>query len=437
MANEPNPIERRRLRLRDQWLAFERDHEARLLHWVFEPGDERMFEAFLEVEAHEDSDNDDLFIQLDAPFLGDGHGHALATKLGAFYDLLRDDLIEDGLVDASWKPPKPADDDPHGCQTLAATIASFRAHHQPLFRHVVLVLSPTRVASAAGWAAWITEMLAHVDAPQTRLIAVDDAQHPLLAGVAEESARWVRTVRAELDMPGAVEEISEQAGRLDQPDGAYRHAFVELGHAVGRSDMAAAQAHGDRALAIALEQGWTHLVVAVHFALGAGWLSQRDPTRAIETYEAAERACIEGDKTDPHGVLPGLRIKVRMAKGAALVTAGSYEAAATVYEDTAVLAHDAGDVLMTLESHRMAGYAHERAGAFEASWNANTRALAVSEQVNEEDRQRSTLPFIGEAMLRLAQHDVIEADGSTVDTRMRTLAGAGWRERATLEGLDS
>ncbi|MCA9710958.1 MAG: hypothetical protein KDK70_34270, partial [Myxococcales bacterium] len=186
---EPNPIERRLGWLRAQYGAFIADDQARLLHWVLAEDERRMMDAFLRVEAIS-GETGDLLLLLDTPF-GDParYGMELVAELCELYDALRESLSEAGLADTDWRPPppRPAASRPAGLGGGAAppdvdylrqAAASFHAHHQPLLRHLSLVLQPARVADPAALTAWLGAAVQAFDDPALRLVLVDRAAYP-------------------------------------------------------------------------------------------------------------------------------------------------------------------------------------------------------------------------------------------------------------------
>src|SRR6185437_2274390 len=85
---EKNAIERRIDRLRAQWEAFAALPDARLLLWLAGDGEERMIEAFVEVESDDRAGElPHLFLRLDVPFADPGaFGFALRDTIVAQYE---------------------------------------------------------------------------------------------------------------------------------------------------------------------------------------------------------------------------------------------------------------------------------------------------------------------------------------------------------------
>lgn len=423
------PIVERLERLRTQWATFAEDASARLLCWHIRPGDERMVETFFDAESHETSEALDLFVRLDVPFNGvRGHGQRLVRALDGFYRELEDELAEAG-VDTSWTPPDPPVDDAEGAAVLAATGLSFWKHHQPLFRRLALVLQPTRIASESAWTEWLEQVVTHLATEHVRIVTVDASETALLVDVAERRPDAVHVVDPDLRMGAAMEEVSEAAGGLDTPPGQFRHLYVQLSNALAENDMARAESLGEKALAIARQERWYHLGAAVHFAIGAGWLTAQDVPRSVRRYEKAEQAAIDMMEAEEEGGR-SLRVKVRLAAGGVFLAAKAYDRAAELYAETAPMAEADDDPLMTMECWRMAAYAYECAKDWDAAWDAGQKALDVGEAMDAEQRAHSTLPFVGEGLLRVTDTYRYAPHAGRVKHRMQELLGPDWREQA-------
>ncbi|MCY1016434.1 hypothetical protein [Pyxidicoccus sp. MSG2] len=419
------PILKRLERLRAQWREFAEDPEARLLHWVLAHGEWQMLETFFQVEDHESGTTPDLFLRLTPGFEEPSrYGLALAESLSVQYAAVRDELAAAG-ADASWRAPRPARD-ADAVDVFHETAASFHAHHQPLFRHLVLVLLPEGDVPAQAWGLWVERAVERAREPHVRLVCIDSREDPRLAELASRQARRVRTRVADLGMGAALEEVSAAAGRLDTPHGRYRHLFVQLGRAIEARDLGRAEQLAAQAAAVAHQQQWGHLLVASWFALGAGYLAVGRPVEAIRTYRQAEAAALEAQSRGEPTAL-ALRLKVRLALGAGLVAAASYGRGAAVYEETVPLAEQLQDTRMLLECWRMAAYCHELSRVHDASWRCGVEGLKVGQRMDEETRRSSTLGYLGEGMLRLTRTWQYREHAQPLLQQLEKLLGPRWR----------
>lgn len=418
------PVLRRLERLRSQWRAFAEDPEARLLRWVLARDDWSMVEAFFRVEDEASGPECDLFLRLTAPFEDPRHhGSVLLKEFEHQYAAIRPALDEAG-ADTSWQaPPAARADDVYA---LLEAAASFHEHHQPLFRHLVLVLLPESISCTRQWAQWVERAVRSASHPNVRWVCFDYQEPSVLGPLARAQGRRVRTQVAGLDMGAAVEEVSEAAGRLETPQGCFRHLFVQMGRALESSDLERARQLASKAVAIARQEGWAHLQVVTHIALGSGYLSAGEALAALREYHRAELAAEQSQaRGEPQGTR--LRLQARLSMGAALVATAAHEQAAALYEQTAPLAEQLEDRRMELECWRMAAWSHEQCKAWEPSWSCGMRALGVAQRMDEETRRTSTLGYVGEGLLRLTRTWKYWGRGPAIEEQLERLLGQEWR----------
>jgi hypothetical protein len=122
-------------------------------------------------------------------------------------------------------------------------------------------------------------------------------------------------------------------------------------------------------------------------------------------------------------------LQSKLAEGAALVSDEQHAKAAEVYEAAAALAEQQQDHLMTMDSWRMAAYCHESDGQIELSWRCGHAALDASEHLDAAARSTSTLPFVGQGLLRLVPKNKSEL-ANAIRERLHQLAGSNWEASA-------
>jgi hypothetical protein len=422
MAAPKNAIARRLDRLHDQWNEFASDEEARVLRWMIRADELRVIEVFIQTEQDDSAGEiPDLFITLTDPFEDVvSYGETLRASLLAQYEEARPELREDG-IDDDWSPPPP-----EGRHTLTAfidTCASLRDRYADVTERLAVFLMPAAVKDNAEWQRWLGAVSQRLPR-EVRVAVVDSVESPVLAGLAEANPARVRTIEAGLDMAAATMELA-RGGGVATPDGQFRVQFAALAQALEKGDLAAARSRADAAGAIAQTNGWGQLVAAVHLAFAGGLLSAGEWSEALSRYFSADAA---GAQLEAQGDNMGskLRLNAHLGRAATIFAAQDYAKAAAAYEDATRVATTAGDPLMLMESWRMAAHCHEQAGDALAAWECGLNALDASETMSPDSRRHSTLPFVGEGLLRVA--GAASGDARTVDQRLTELVGTpDWR----------
>jgi hypothetical protein len=418
-----NAIARRLDRLHDQWVEFSLLPDARLLRWLRRPDEYRMVEAFLQKESDDAAGElPDLFLRFAEPFDDvNGYGNALLQSLEQQYSVAREELAADGIA-AEWKPaPLPAGT--HSLSAFLAAAHSLQAHYADDLDQLVLVLTPASISDEGQWQRWLLAAARGLQ-PTVRMILLDDADSPTLNPLVEQAGPLVHTANAGLGMPDAMLELAKAAGTTT-PGGQFRVQFAALGQALGKGDHAGADQAGASAIAIAQENGWTHLVAAVHFALASGLLGAGKAREAVARYREVDAA---GAKLEQAGDVVGtkLRLQAAFAAGAAFVSESAWPEGVQAYQAAVPLASAAGEPLMVVDAWRMAGYCHEQARDVAGAWDAGLKALQAGDAIPADQRAHSMLPFAGQGLLRIAGGSPTHV--SVVEQRMAALMGtAAWQ----------
>ncbi len=422
MAERRNAIARRLDRLNDQWNEFASNDGARLLRWLARDDELRVIEAFIQTEQDDRAGEiPDLFLTFVEPFHDVvSYGQTLRDSLVTQYADAKAELRAAGIPD-TWSPPSP--DGRHSLTAFIEACISLRGTYDDVIEKLAVVLTPERVSDKGEWQRWLSALVGRLPA-EIRVAVVDSVDAPALATLAEQHPGRVVTTVADLDMTGAIAELSRTGG-VAKPDGRFRVQFTALSQALEKGDLAAARTRANAAIEIARTNGWTHLVAAAHMALSAGFLSAGQWADAISGYGEADQAAAAFESQD-QTVGRKIRLQVALGRGAVLFASQEFAQGADAYEAAAALATSAGDDLMRLESWRMASYCREQAGDMPRAWESGVRALDAAEALPPENRAQSTLPFVGEGLLRVAERGA--GDPQFVEHRLTQLLGTSqWR----------
>jgi hypothetical protein len=419
-----NPIAERVDRLHNQWTVFAKNRDARILRWLLDSDEVAVFDAWLAKESHPDAaETPDLFLELDTAFaLPSQHGLALREALRTSYERDKAALEQAGVA-ATWQCP-PYRQGTHDVAAWLEALESLRAAHGHDIEIVAVSLRPGAVSDPESYALWL-QRLAQAAPAHFRFIVVEMRAANTFATLARIEPKRVVSESANLDMPSALEQISADAGNLDTPGGQFRHLYVQMGGAAKRGDAATADALGASAVAIAEDQGWPHLAGVIHFFMGSLLLQLG---RNVDAYHRFVAADASGQKTEQGGEPTGKKIRLqgRLAAGTALFQEKAYPQAAQVYQETAPIAEAAEDKRAQLDCWRLASYCYELAGDRGRAWSAGAQGLQLAGALDEETRRTSTLPYLGEGMLRLTSDERL-GDSPSIERQMAALLGPDWR----------
>ena len=423
MSAQPNAIERRLDKLDALWNEFAEHPDFRLGRWLIGADERRMLDAFIEVQTDESGSLPDLFIRFEEPFAEQSrHGVVLAESLKVKYEEIREGIAKEGLP-SDWRSPA-VDSKLSDAANFAKCLTSLHAHYEEWLRHVVAVLMPDRFARGTNWPLWLQQLLKAGLPSGARIMVLDDASSPVLEELAKAEAKLVKTIEPKLDMPTAYLELAKGTGK-GGPGVSFRLNFVALTQTAATGDVAKAKQLAATAMTTAQQQGWPQLQAVVQMTLASVLVGAKKSAEAIACYRNAA-AAVAAKPNDP--ATPKILLQSKLSEGGVLFSDGKHAEAAKVYEESAAMAEQQQNYLMAMESWRMAGHCHEAGKQLEAGWRCGNKALDAASKMEPDLRASSTLPFVGQLMLRLAKGADPEYD-QQVRTRMKQLAGADWEKK--------
>lgn len=430
------PIIRRLDKLKEQYREFIADPAARVLLWRFAEDETRMLEALVQQNAIT-AESGDAILDVPCAFeLRFEYGIIVIHDLDEVLDEVNKSLGDSGPPQPVWIPPQPpgslerrsgapAPDQ----QYMVKALHSLYEHMQPQAKHLTLVIEPREISDDAAWFAWLDDLIPLLDDEKVRYVLPHDGSVAPLLALGQRYRGRVMSLDANLDMPGAFEEIAAKTPDANLPSGQFRSHFVKLGNAVGKKDLAGARMQAPPALAIAQSQNWPHLEFAVFQALATGELGLGDSNAAMLSFtkagDAASRT-VAGGAEWAHALV----LQSRLGMGAVAVTMGAWQLGARLYGVEALpSAAKAQDKLAQLDCLRMAAYCEERGGQYDAAWEHLKQAMGIGRELAQPEREASTLAFVGDAMLRICQTERYNSERYGVEQQMVSLLGPNWRER--------
>lgn len=421
-STRKNAIEKRIDELTDIWNEFAQEPEAKVLRWLIAPDEARMIDLFLEMQNEEISDIPDLFIRFEEPFENPTqYGFVLRESLCAQYEEIREGISQEGILE-NWTcpPPQPGD-----IPTLINCCKSFREYYDALMEFMVVVLTPSKVMDVSEWEQWLMNLVSADLPPTLKVMVVDSLDSPALERLAETAGDRLKSVAPALNMPGAMEELVRDVPG-HSPGHTFRRLFVALTNAAGAGDLKKSQKVADSALAIATKEKWPQMQIVIHMALAGTFIGAGKFEDALANYQQAEQVAVSAEKEgDPAAAT--LIVKAKMAQASALIGQSRYADAAAIYESAAALAENQQDHFMSLENWRMSAYCRETADQLDDSWKSGQMAIQATEKMDEETRMNSTVAYVGQGLLRVAEKRNDNKGAQTVEQRMVELIGPDWQ----------
>lgn len=430
MAFSPkhNPITVRIEQLRSCYDEFLVREDVRLFRWLVEPDEVDMIQAFVQVENAEEAQTDDLFLEFRTPFTrADSFGEGLAAELEEAWAYYREALFpkQQHMMLASVNG---ADDAAHP-RYLLSRLETFSRKFPHFEGLVVAFLAPDDIASPKKLEQWLVQALESGIPANLRLMIVDLVNSPDFEQLAAAFPQTVHTIRPNLDMPEAMRQMAG-SGDPKNPGVQYRKLFMELSQHAAKGNLEEMNRVGESAVSIALREGWPQMEVLAYFAMASGYLRKKRTEQALGVFDKAKQTAQNAwNAGDPLGA--NLLIQALIGKGTVLFEKKEYETAAVLYREAVVPAAAANDALSLVEAWRMAGASHEMNKAWREAWDCNQNALEAGEQLDENLRPHTTLPYVGQALLRISPQLGYHEKEEAVRHKMTALCGEKWEQTLT------
>lgn len=421
--HEQNVITQRLDILNARYEEFRENPDAKICLWLIQHDEMPMIESFFNLENTEHGNFPDLFLRFESAFeKADSYQRTLTNELFDFLQQEKQALENDGM-DSSFLANLPAR------QADFFPLLSAFANAVPDLQDgsVVAWLSPEYVADYPAWEEWLAETLERGCPPKVRLmLACTEAEHTF-SRLRSTFPKAFVTLVPKLDMPAAMRQLAASGDRND-PGTQYRIHFVEMGQAASSGNFEKMQSEGLKAVNVAQQQqGWEHLEVAAYVAMGNAML--REKSRHSECLQFFEKACQSADRAVKAGNPVGTVVlcQAMFAKGVAYLNVKDFEQAAQIYESIVPVSNEVKNgAFQTMEAWRMAGYCHEKDSRAQIAWDCNLAALDAAENLDEQIRTNSTLPYVGQALIRLSEALGKHQQLPQIRQKMEKWVGPNW-----------
>jgi hypothetical protein len=418
-----NPITQRIDAMVHLWERFREQPEARVCRWVIAPDEKQMVDAFLETSYLEQNPLPDLFLPFYTPFTDSAdYARGLMEELRA--NLENDQkALEEAGIQISWRPAQQKEEEEADAAWFLRNLNRLAEQYPlPEEGYLVAVLLPPVAEKPYG--KWLLKAVRAGIPARLRLLVLDQASAETLAVFAAKSPLQVHSTTLDLDMPTAMRQLASVGNPAD-PGVKFRKAFLNLAQAASAKDLAAVQRLEVLPLAIAREQGWAPMEIAVHGLVASAYIGLNQLPEAVGRYDLglqlAQKAYATGDKS-----ALTLAVQALSCKGSVHLSQKAYEDAANAFAAAAPLAQEAGDFFQVMEAKRMHGYCLEKSGELAAAFEVEEEGLMAAAKVEESIRQNSTLPYLGQSLLELAYRLGYKDQYAEIEEKMTTLAGPDW-----------
>lgn len=419
-----NAIQKEIAKLTECWQTFTSGDQA-ILHWLVKPANVPLANTFIKIKEQFDADNGEWFIQLTTEF------RDMQSFAGDLAEELNE-LMEEGLQEADgdtplndWKKPDLRKTQ-SGFHALFLSCEAIFAVFGKDIELLTLVISPTAVRKSqeyAHWWEWACKIRRDYQEwnPKLKFLVLDNAEKPFLSQIMAQNSDVAASQTPPLDFNKAARAVAEQAN--DGSDtGQFRLHLLDMNNAIGEQDKSKLEKSSVAALAIAEKNQWLDMWATALMTRGGGWLNFKTFDLAAKDYRQAQQVAAQGMEKKTPGC-DKLLMQAMLFEGTAYFMASYLEHAARAYQNAAKKAEELQDSWICLEAWRMASLSMERHKQTDIAWQFANKAFAVGREMKPEEREQTTLAFVGQAMLRISPNGQVKSE---VESAFDRMLGEGW-----------
>lgn len=422
-ARVKNPIEKSIKDISNEWKQFSCHEEHRLLQWQLNQENSDLVRAFIQLQVTGNGEELDFFVQFKSNFTSpQQYTLSLREELMEQYASMQQVLKQEKQELEDWQTP--AIEIPSSEQhILLSHWQSFLDHYGHLFLNWVLVLTPTQIDSINDWQTWLFNTV-KVLPKSMKLLILDSDEKPLFKTLLDAENPYIVSSCSKAKMSDAMDKVLQEADDGSESSAYQQHYTKLVRLAANNGDENHASDVAKSAYNIATEKGWFDQQVTVLLTYASLLLNQNKSEHSLSYYTKAIDLCKENLETKPNPAAPKLLVQSLTSKATAYFNHQAYQQAADTYAEAAEVAKLGGDHIMSMENWRMSGYCQQQLQQKQAANDACINALISGEQLAENIRPDTTLPFVGKMMQELGvlPNEVIQQE-------MMTLVGTDWEQR--------
>ena len=353
---DENPITYRIDKMRKNWAENVCD-ATQLVRWVVLKDEVRMFKAFSLLEASEQGQIPDLFLNFDISFSSpERYGLDLLESWFLIWD--SEDAraeVEHANVIPDW------DDKPYrnapikkSEETFLTAMSTFAASIDP-DQQLVLGIMPAGYMGEPGFLEWVLKCL-EIMPSNLKFMIYDLSEKPIFHKVPMHFK--VTSLVAHLNMSEATKEIVRQ-GDLNDPAVGVNLCILNIAEAAGEKNENQIHHWGKEGVDIAEKTGLKSIVATVYLAYGSAFYQLKKFKEAIRLFETAEDEALKG-KAESDIAVPAILLQTYNFQAAAYLYTKKYEEARECYMKASDEALNQKNMAMYMEAQRMASIMSEK-----------------------------------------------------------------------------
>lgn len=265
----------------------------------------------------------------------------------------------------------------------------------------------------------------------------DTEDFPVYDKIAQKHPDSIVTIKPDLNMDGAVEELAAQTDP-SLPENAYRNALLKLMKAVKSRHSKKAENYAKECLKIAVKKiekdpNWLAQIVTVYTVLYNSELGFKHYDKALYFADKAVEAALTALGNIDDALSYRLVGQTHMGRGGLQFLKKDYEAAVTNYLQAEKAYAHCQDHLMQCDALRLAGDAYIKFGDKKSALIEYEKAYSLVYKLMPELIANSTFPMVVKALLKYRDYQE-PVKKQQLQKDLEPIFGANWEEIITNYG---
>ncbi|NDJ57144.1 hypothetical protein GWD52_09095 [Enterobacteriaceae bacterium 4M9] len=418
-----NPVERRLLKVNNDWRQAISSATVRFIFWKVPAEDIPVLETFFQIQSETANG-----VRAYSGEFRDGEQYTLAliNHLCQFYDSRREGSRQKGIK-ADWLLPL-RDEDESVQLWFLRVLKSLSDYHPDLFPFYSFILTPFQVSAERHFSSWFNELFAIIESMPWH------KEHLMFVTWGEEDA-WLNDLHEQYPQKIALiandyrtqniatELLAESTDRSAGAD--LRRIFVDLLPIVKEKNPAKLEQLTSRAFSICEQQKWFDQSVVVSLLAGAAYLNWKDKDKSLLCYRQGVLQAQQA-RENQHPAGGKLVANALFGEASVYLVDKDYEKAARCYSQIPFYTAEAQDYILTVEAWRMVTWCFKKSGHKKEARESGFQALEAGLLLEKEMRMNSSLPEAAQLLTTLMPPD--HQDFDEMDEKLTVLFGDEWEE---------
>lgn len=429
-----NPIEQRIEMIADEWAVSKSNRSARLIRITSKPDEEDMVDTFFTYMVAVDTPILDIAFHFESQYTDDEEfSKSLLNELDETITVWNTSKKEEGIdfEEIDWKP----DYDSHLVKEYGwAGVFTYNFNRLSKIlqlhpdNYTVAILKNTNTEKA--YLNWLTKCLQYGIDDGVRYVVADTTESPVYERLYRENESRVLTLRLNLNMPLAMEQIASMIPP-DEPSALYRKSFVGMMNAMGAEKEKEAENFGKICISeaenlLVKDPYWVTQLVVVYTALANDKIRYKKKQEVLNYADKAIAAAVASENRLDRSISESLIAQALMFRGTVYYTDKEWDKSYEDYHTAYEIYYRQKSTVNSIEAARMSANAGFRCGKTEESMRVLSQVIKSGETMDKEIAMASSFRLVIDLFMDKSYEKYLGFD--ELQNICRPLFGEDWQK---------